>query len=67
MMSASVCSVLPESRPILDAGGQILSHREPPLDLTQHQQTAVGGQTAAVEPGDRFISRQSVTGQAMAR
>ena len=50
--------------PILDAGGQTLGHREPPFDLTQHQQTAVGGQTAAVEPGDPF--RQSVTGRAMA-
>jgi len=41
--------------PILDAGGQTLGHREPPFDLTQHQQTAVGGQTATVEPGDHFF------------
>ena len=40
---------------ILDAGGQTLGHREPPFDLTQQQQTAVGRQTAAVEPGDHFF------------
>ena len=40
---------------ILGAGGQTLGHREPPFDLTQQQQTAVGGQTAAVEPGDHFF------------
>ena len=59
MMSASVCSVLPASRRSSMQAARVLGPGEPPLDLTQHQQTAVGGQTTAVEPGDHFISRQA--------
>jgi hypothetical protein len=40
---------------IVDAGGQTIGHFEPPLDLAQNQQTAVGGQPAAVETGDDFF------------
>ena len=40
---------------IVDAGGQTVGDLEPPLDLAQNQQTAVGGQAAAVEPGDHFF------------
>ena len=37
---------------IVDAGGQTVGDFEPLLDLAQEQQTAVGRQAAAVEPGD---------------
>jgi hypothetical protein len=38
-----------------DAGGQTIGHFEPPLDLAQNQQNAVGGQTAAAKAGDDFL------------
>ena len=51
---------------IPDAGGQTIGDREPALDLAQHQQTAIRRQSAAVEPSDDRLARQSVTGQAAA-
>ena len=51
---------------IVDAGGETVGDFEPPLDLAQNQQTAVGRQPAAVEPGNDLLCRQSVTGQAAA-
>jgi hypothetical protein len=66
MMSAKCVQRATGIASILDAGGQTLGHREPPFDLTQQQQTAVGEQTAAVRTGRSLLSRQSVTGQAMA-
>ena len=41
---------------IVDTGGQTLGDREPALDLAQDQQTAVGRQPAAVEPGDNLFA-----------
>jgi hypothetical protein len=41
---------------IVDAGGQTLGHLKPLLDLAQDQQTAVGRQPAAVEPGDNLLA-----------
>src|SRR5512132_3615800 len=41
---------------IVDAGGQTIGHFEPALDLAQNQQTAIGGQTAAVEAGDDLFA-----------
>jgi hypothetical protein len=41
---------------IVDAGRQTIGNREPPLDLAQNQQTAVGRQAAAVEPGDNLFA-----------
>ena len=41
---------------IVDAGGQTVGDFEPALDLAQNQQTAVGGQPAAVEPGDDLFA-----------
>ena len=41
---------------ILDAGGQTVGHRKPALDLAQNQQTAVGRQPAAIEPGDNLFA-----------
>jgi hypothetical protein len=40
---------------IVDAGGQTIGDRQPALDLAQNQQTAVGGQPAAVKPGNHFL------------
>jgi hypothetical protein len=40
---------------IVDTGGETVGDREPALDLAQNQQTAVGRQAAAVEPGDHFF------------
>ena len=41
---------------ILDARGQTVGDREPALDLTQNQQTAVGRQPATVEAGDNLLA-----------
>ena len=41
---------------IVDAGGETAGDFEPALDLAQHQQTAVGRQPAAIEPGDEFLA-----------
>ena len=41
---------------IVDAGGETVGDLEPPLDLAQDQHTAVGRQTAAVEPGNELFA-----------
>ena len=41
---------------IVDAGGQTIGDRQPALDLAQNQQTAIRGQTAAVEAGDDLFA-----------
>ena len=41
---------------IVDAGGQTIGDFEAALDLAQNQQTAVGRQPAAVEPGDDLFA-----------
>ena len=41
---------------IVDAGGETVGDFEPALDLAQNQQTAVGRQPAAVEPGDDLFA-----------
>lgn len=37
---------------VLDAPGQTLGHTQPPFDFPQHQQPAIGGQTAPIEAPD---------------
>ena len=41
---------------IVDAGGQTVGDFEPAFDLVQNQQTAVGRQPAAIEPGDDLFA-----------
>ncbi len=41
---------------IVDASGETVGDFEPLLDLAQNQQTAVGRQPAAVEPGDNLFA-----------
>ena len=41
---------------IVDAGGETVGDFEPLLDLAQNQQTAVGRQPAAIEPGDDLVA-----------
>ena len=41
---------------IVDAGGQTVGHRQPAFDLAQNQQTTVGRQLAAIEPGDNLFA-----------
>ena len=41
---------------IVYAGGETIGDFEPALDLAQNQQTAVGRQPAAIEPGDELFA-----------
>jgi hypothetical protein len=41
---------------ILNAGSKTLGDFEPAFDLAQNQQTAVGRQPAAIEPGDNLFA-----------
>ena len=41
---------------VVDAGREPVGDAEPPLDLAQSQQAAVGGELPAVEAGDQRLT-----------
>ncbi len=49
------CRTRSEAR-VVDAGGEPLGQTEPPLDLAQSQQAAIGGQKPAVEASDQGLA-----------